>query len=111
MPLHPRSQLGTKRPFLLGPIERRHFEIPPSQSWKAGFRETHDLRAPGRGFGDGPFAATRGEARAMIIVIAPWSPEAERCRPQSLDVAVSVVPSGRVLWRCSVRLRPVTDFE
>src|SRR5215207_9333049 len=58
-----------------------------------------------------PEAATRGEARAMIIVIAPWSPEAERCRPQASDVVVSVVTSGRVLWRCSVRLRPVTDFE
>lgn len=31
--------------------------------------------------------------------------------PQGSDVALSTAPFGRVLWRCPVRLRPVTDFE
>src|SRR5262249_15058377 len=42
---------GLECPFLLRLIKRHYFKILPPQPWEIGFRETHDLRALGRGFG------------------------------------------------------------
>jgi len=42
--------IGTEH-ILLGLIKGEYVEILSSQTWEIGFRETHDLRALGRSFG------------------------------------------------------------
>jgi hypothetical protein len=45
---------GLEYPFLLRPIKRQYVKILSPQTWEIGFRETHDLRAVGRSFGQEP---------------------------------------------------------
>ena len=44
---------GLEYPFLLRRIKGQYFKILSAQTWEIGFRETNDLRAPGRRFGQG----------------------------------------------------------
>lgn len=44
---------GLERQLLLRRIKGRYFEVQSPETWKIGFREADELRALGRGFGEG----------------------------------------------------------